>query len=98
MIDFLDPETFRNFVGRPELLREIVEGNTKQKVYILDEIQKVPEVLTVVHLLIESKKKYQFILTGSSSRKLKRTGVDLLAGRAEVCRFYPLWKRYLSSY
>jgi uncharacterized protein len=98
LIDFLDPETYRNFIGRPEILKEIVEGNSDKKIFILDEIQKIPEVLTVVHQLIETKKKVQFILTGSSSRKLKRTGVDLLGGRAELCRMHPFTAKELGSY
>ena len=98
LIDFLDPETYRSFIGRPEILKEIVEGNSDKKIFILDEIQKIPEVLTVVHQLIETKKKVQFILTGSSSRKLKRTGVDLLGGRAELCRMHPFTAKELESY
>ena len=98
LIDFLDPETYRSFIGRPEILKEIVEGNSDKKIFILDEIQKIPEVLTVVHQLIETKKKVQFILTGSSSRKLKRTGVDLLGGRAELCRMHPFTAKELGSY
>ena len=98
LIDFLDPVTYRSFIGRPEILKEIVEGNSDKKIFILDEIQKIPEVLTVVHQLIETKKKVQFILTGSSSRKLKRTGVDLLGGRAELCRMHPFTAKELGSY
>jgi uncharacterized protein len=98
LIDFLDPGTYRSFIGRPEILMEIVEGNSDKKIFILDEIQKIPEVLTVVHQLIETKKKVQFILTGSSSRKLKRTGVDLLGGRAELCRMHPFTAKELGSY
>ena len=98
LIDFLDPGTYRSFIGRPEILKEIVEGNSDKKIFILDEIQKIPEVLTVVHQLIETKKKVQFILTGSSSRKLKRTGVDLLGGRAELCRMHPFTAKELGSY
>ena len=98
LIDFLDPETYRSFIGRPEILKEIVEGNSDKKIFILDEIQKIPEVLTVVHQLIETKKKVQFILTGSSSRKLKRAGVDLLGGRAELCRMHPFTAKELGSY
>jgi uncharacterized protein len=54
LIDFLDPGTYRSFIGRPEILKEIVEGNSDKKIFILDEIQKIPEVLTVVHQLIET--------------------------------------------
>ena len=88
-IDFLDPETFRSYSAKPERLREFVDGNRDTKQFILDEIQKVPDILSVVHELIEKKKGLQFILTGSSARKLKRTGVDLLAGRALLCRMHP---------
>lgn len=88
-IDFLDPETFRSFSAKPEKIRELVLGNAPKKQFILDEIQKIPEVLDVIHQLIESKQGYQFLMTGSSSRKLKRTGIDLLAGRAVVYKMHP---------
>lgn len=88
-IDFLEPETTRLYSAKPERLREVVYGNKNTKQFILDEIQKVPEILAVVHELIEAKKGLQFILTGSSARKLKRTGVDLLAGRALFCKMHP---------
>jgi uncharacterized protein len=57
---------------------------------IIDEIQKIPKLLDIVHLLIESKKcEKLFILTGSSARKLKAVGANLLAGRAFVYHLYP---------
>jgi len=56
---------------------------------VLDEIQKVPKVLDVVHSLIEKTSK-MFILTGSSARKLKYGGANLLAGRAFVQHLFPL--------
>lgn len=88
-IDLLDPESFRAYSARPERLKELVLGNPEKKVVIIDEVQKVPELLDVVHFLIEEKLGIRFILTGSSSRKLKRAGVDLLAGRALKRSFYP---------
>jgi len=81
-IDLLLPEEMNFYGARPERLINAVEGVPDCKTIVIDEIQKVPELLSVVHHLIEQKKGYQFILTGSSARKLKRTGVDLLAGRA----------------
>ncbi len=81
-IDLLSPELFRQYTARPERLNELIEGNQYKGIVIIDEIQKVPMLLDVVHQIIESNKEIRFILTGSSSRKLKRTGVDLLAGRA----------------
>ena len=88
-IDLLQPDIFRSYSARPERLREVVLGNLDKKVVVIDEIQKVPQLLDVVHSLIERKLKIQFILTGSSARKLKRTGVDLLAGRAIKKTFHP---------
>ncbi|MBU2052325.1 AAA family ATPase, partial [Patescibacteria group bacterium] len=70
-IDFLLPDLFRTYSAEPERLRKVVAGNKEKKVFILDEIQKVPELLSVVHNLLEEKKGWQFILTGSSARKLK---------------------------
>ena len=58
-------------------------------VIIVDEVQKVPELLDAVHMLIEEKQGQQFILTGSSARKLKRSGTDLLAGRALLKYMHP---------
>jgi predicted AAA+ superfamily ATPase len=81
-IDLLLPNEVNFYGARPERLINTVEGAGDVKTIVIDEIQKIPELLSVVHYLIEQKKGYQFILTGSSARKLKRSGVDLLAGRA----------------
>ncbi len=88
VIDLLAPELFRLYSARPERLREITNG-ADGKTIIIDEVQKVPELLDVVHELLEKGTGIQFILTGSSARKLKRTGVDLLAGRAIVKTMHP---------
>lgn len=81
-IDLLLPNEVNFYGARPERLINTAEGAGDVKTIVIDEIQKVPELLSVVHHLIEQKRGYQFILTGSSARKLKRSGVDLLAGRA----------------
>lgn len=88
MIDLLAPEVFRAYSARPERLRDISTG-AEGNVIIIDEVQKIPELLDVVHELIEGGGEFQFILTGSSARKLRRTGVDLLAGRAIVKTMHP---------
>lgn len=88
-LDLLDPEVFRSYASAPERLRERVSANPDKSNVIIDEIQKVPELLGMVHALIEEKRDITFILTGSSSRKLKRSGVDLLAGRALLCHMHP---------
>ena len=88
-IDLLEPDVFRSYSARPERLRELVLANRHKRVIVVDEIQKVPDLLSVVHALIERKQGWQFILTGSSSRKLKRSGVDLLAGRVLKLTLHP---------
>jgi uncharacterized protein len=87
-INLLDPEVFRFFTASPEKLREILEEHPGQKIVVIDEVQKAPDLLNVVHSIIEDKKGYQFILTGSSARKLKKQGVNLLGGRA-LLRYMP---------
>jgi predicted AAA+ superfamily ATPase len=82
-LDLLEPDIERELSARPERLRAIVEGAPRPEVVVVDEVQRAPEVLTVVHQLLEEKvPRRRFVLTGSSARKLKRTGVDLLGGRA----------------
>jgi predicted AAA+ superfamily ATPase len=68
--------------AEPDELKDLVMAQPEGATIIIDEIQKIPELLPIVHLLIEKKKNWRFILTGSSARKLKRQGVDLLGGRA----------------
>jgi len=86
-LDFLDPDTFRTFSAFPEtLIKTINAGNPG--LVIIDEVQKVPQILEVVHKIMEEKK-IRFILTGSGGRKLKRSGADLLGGRALYCRMHP---------
>jgi len=88
-IDLLDPEEEDRFSKRPSLLekRILALPDTVQTI-IIDEIQKVPKLLNFVHKLIESQG-FVFILTGSSSRKLKRGASNLLAGRAFVQTLFP---------
>jgi predicted AAA+ superfamily ATPase len=88
-IDLLNPAVLRRYSIEPEYLINIVEANTKARHIVIDEIQKLPTLLEVVHLLIERKAVQQFILTGSSARKLRRQGVNLLGGRASQKLMYP---------
>lgn len=82
VFDLLKPDVYRALQTRPESLSDIVKGNAQSSCFVVDEVQKVPELLSVVHSLIEEHLGVQFVLTGSSARKIKRTGSDLLAGRA----------------
>jgi predicted AAA+ superfamily ATPase len=88
-IDLLDPDRVRLFSAMPERLREMIEAQPESGFIVIDEVQRVPELLSVVHSLIEAKKGWTFVLTGSSARKLKRTGVDLLGGRALLYTMHP---------
>ena len=88
-IDLLDPERVRVLSAAPERLKELVNAHGKATDIIIDEIQRVPELLSVVHSLMEENKDRTFVLTGSSARKLKRAGVDLLGGRALLCTMHP---------
>lgn len=88
-LDLLDPETERQLRARPERLAEYVHAVPVGRPVIIDEVQRAPDLLPVVHHLIETRKTQTFILTGSSSRKLKRAGTDLLAGRALSRSFHP---------
>lgn len=87
--DLLDPIEEERFALNPNELKNIVLAAPKHITYIvIDEIQKNPKLLNVVHSLIESTDKC-FIMTGSSARKLKRDGANLLAGRAFVYNLFP---------
>jgi uncharacterized protein len=88
-IDLLEPAILRQLSAQPERLQEIIGANTERKHVVIDEIQKLPELLEVVHLLIERKGGQQFVLTGSSARKLRRQGVNLLGGRAASKNMHP---------
>ena len=84
VVDLLKPEEYRRLSARPERLRERVLGAPRGTDVVVDEIQRIPELLNVVHTLMESGRGHRFVLTGSSARKLRRGGVNLLAGRAAL--------------
>ncbi len=96
-IDLLRPDIVRQYFSYPERLHDVVQGNPDKKIIVIDEVQKAPQLLSVVHQLIERKKSLQFILTGSSSRKLKATGADLLGGRALKCTLHPFMAAELGT-
>jgi uncharacterized protein len=95
-INLLDPATCRTFLAKPEHLKSIVEGSPKKTV-VIDEVQHAPQLLSVVHQLLEEQKELRFVLTGSCSRKLKRTGMDMLAGRAAVSMAHPFMAAEMGS-
>lgn len=88
-LDLLDPETERKLATHPEQLLEMIEAiKPSLQWVIIDEIQKIPKLLDVIHKVI-FEKKIKFALTGSSARKLKRDSANLLAGRAFSFYLYP---------
>jgi predicted AAA+ superfamily ATPase len=87
-IDLLDPELEDRLSRNPSDLKVLI-GDKKIEWVIIDEVQKVPRILDIVHSLIELKKQ-KFVMTGSSARKLRRGGANLLAGRAFVYDLFPL--------
>ena len=87
-IDLLDTRVRMDLEADPSRLSTYLNKAVKTWV-IIDEIQKIPELLNIVHQLIE-KEGRRFILTGSSARKIRRSGANLLAGRALSYRMYPL--------
>lgn len=87
--DLRSSSQFRQLTSNPDRIASITKEMPHKKTVIIDEIQRVPELLPVIHKLIEEDKSVQFIMTGSSARKLKKQGVDLLAGRALRKEMYP---------
>jgi predicted AAA+ superfamily ATPase len=87
--DLLKSDEFERLSRRPSLLREELINLPSDELIIIDEIQKLPILLDEVHWLITNRG-LRFILTGSSARKLRRGGVNLLGGRALQNNFYPL--------
>lgn len=88
-IDLLDPQTLRLFQARPERLQERIAAQPLLTDVVIDEVQKVPALLDVVHQLVEGDRPLRFILTGSSARKLRRGAANLLAGRLTEQHMHP---------
>jgi uncharacterized protein len=99
VVNLLRPDVWRELSARPERLRELVAGHRgRGSDVVVDEVQRVPELLHVVHDILESADPPRFVLTGSSARKLRRGGVDLLAGRAVVRTLHPFMAAELESF
>jgi predicted AAA+ superfamily ATPase len=88
--DLLKEGELFTFVKNPDEMRQRIEGlSTRPEWVVIDEVQRAPQLLNTVHSLIESSD-IKFALTGSSARKLKRGGANLLAGRALLNNLFPL--------
>ena len=97
-LDLLDPALHRSLSARPERLRDLLAGSPGKATVVIDEIQRVPELLTVIHAILEEPSPPRFVLTGSSARKLRRGGVDLLGGRAVHRTMHPFMAAELPEF
>ncbi|MBQ7254127.1 MAG: ATP-binding protein [Bacteroidales bacterium] len=88
-VDLLDPDNRKRFKRRTMEFYEMLVKYPPKTLVIVDEIQKLPELLDVVHKLMVEKDLH-FILSGSSARKIKKAGVNQLGGRANEEHLYPL--------
>ncbi|MCI5211181.1 MAG: hypothetical protein D3910_20895 [Candidatus Electrothrix sp. ATG2] len=88
VIDLLDSRLYLRLLAAPHDLESIIAAGNNRELVVIDEIQRIPELLNEVHRLIEQKK-ITFLLTGSSARKLRRGKANLLAGRVWEARMFP---------
>lgn len=86
-VDLLKESTFVELLGHADRLEAMADAHGGDTV-VIDEVQKLPSLLDEVHRLIETRG-FRFVLTGSSARKLKRSGANLLAGRARTLTMHP---------
>ncbi len=89
--DLLASDQYFRLKARPGLLGEEIQAARDQvSLVIIDEIQKIPELLDEIHRLMESPNPPVFVMTGSSARKLKRSSANMLGGRAWNLKLFPL--------
>jgi predicted AAA+ superfamily ATPase len=86
-LNLLEKSLYFDLLKEPDRIKNIIGSSNKH--IIIDEVQKIPDLLDIVHRLIEEEKKI-FILTGSSARKLKKANTNFLAGRALNAKMFPL--------
>ena len=93
VFDLLNRDSYRRLLSDPSMIGRV----PKDKIVVIDEIQKIPSLLDEVHRLIQ-KENRRFLLTGSSARKLKRGAANLLAGRAWQANLLPLTTREIDDF
>jgi len=93
--DLLDHSVYLSLSQDPGRIAQ--EINPRDRIVVVDEIQRLPVLLNEVHRLIEERS-IRFLLTGSSARKLRRGGVNLLGGRARTKYLHPLTYRELGKH
>lgn len=95
LFDLLDADTYEELLRRPKALSEKIKKT--DKIVVIDEIQKLPLLLDEVHRLIETTS-IHFLLTGSSARKLRLSGANMLGGRAREAQLFPLTYHELTDF
>ena len=95
-IDLLDEGLYQELLARPALFAQLIAGEKANSWVIVDEVQRLPNLLNEVHRAIEDRR-LRFALSGSSTRKLKRAGVNLLGGRAGRLSMFPFLPEELGS-
>ncbi|GIL18265.1 MAG: ATPase [Oligoflexia bacterium] len=94
VINLLEDAVYDELTRRPGALIEMIDD--PRQLVVIDEIQKLPKLMDEVHRLIEDKK-IRFLLTGSSARKLRRQGANMLGGRAREANMFPLTRQELGK-
>lgn len=97
LINLLRSDYYMMLNNAPHVLEEIILAQAGSKLIVIDEVQRIPQLLNEVHRLIEEFK-FTFLLTGSSARTLKKQGVNLLAGRAWQAHLFPLTSCEIPSF
>jgi predicted AAA+ superfamily ATPase len=88
-IDLLDEGRYQRFLTEPDQFSKIINPLPDGSTVVVDEVQRIPGILNDVHRFIENRR-FRFVLSGSSARKLKKAGTNLLAGRATKREMFPL--------
>jgi predicted AAA+ superfamily ATPase len=98
-LNLADPGVHRRYLARPELLLETLAAvPDSTRLVFIDEVQKVPALLDALQVVLDSQpKRFRFLLSGSSARKLKRGQANLLPGRVVVFAMHPLLERELGK-
>lgn len=97
MINLLHSDYYMRLSNAPHMLEEMIQAHSKPKLVVIDEVQRIPELLNEVHRLIEEQK-LTFLLTASSARTLKKQGINLLAERAWQAHLFPLTSDEIPSF
>jgi len=93
--DLLDEEIFEDLLRRPKIISERIKNDNE--IIVIDEIQRLPKLLNEVQRIMQNRKNH-FLLTGSSARKLKKGGSNLLGGRAWEAQLFPLTSKEIPDF